>query len=196
VVSLQPRRRANRQAHVGHSHRKRLRPGGNQDQRVPPDAQIADGDLRADRDSDIDGIAELGQQIGGQHGWRRRRLPCWASPPVRWVGRTTVAPYEAAGTVIPARSRVVLFYAGANHDPQRFEQPDFFDVDRKALGHTGFGHGTHFCMGAHLGRLEVTVALNALFDRISRLELAGPVAWTRTPPLSGPTALPLRGVTA
>ena len=119
----------------------------------------------------------------------------WGSP-VQWVGRTTLAPYEAGGTVIPARSRVVLFYAGANRDPQRFDHPDVFDVDRKALGHTGFGHGTHFCMGAHLARLEATVALNALFDRISRLELAGPVAWTKTPSLSGPTALPLRGVAA
>jgi beta-dihydromenaquinone-9 omega-hydroxylase len=60
-------------------------------------------------------------------------------------------------------------------------------------GHTGFGHGSHFCLGAHLARLEVTVALNQLFDRVDRLELAGPVTWTTTPSLSGPTSVPLRG---
>ncbi len=119
----------------------------------------------------------------------------WGSP-VQWVARTTLTPHEVAGTVIPARSRVVLFYAGANRDPHRFDDPDRFDVDRKAIGHTGFGHSMHFCMGAHLARLEVTVALNALFDRFSRLELAGPVTWTTTPSLSGPTSVPLRGVTA
>jgi len=88
----------------------------------------------------------------------------------------------------------VLFYAGANRDPQRFDDPDHFDVDRKPIGHTGFGHGAHFCMGAHLARLEVAVALNGLFDRIAGLELAGPVAWTTTPSLSGPTSVPVRAV--
>ncbi|MFN8226883.1 MAG: cytochrome P450 [Mycobacterium sp.] len=115
----------------------------------------------------------------------------WGSP-VQWVARTALAPYAVGDTVIPAKSRVVLFYAGANRDPARFNNPADFDIDRKALGHCGFGHGAHFCMGAHLARLEVKVALNALFDRFSRLEVAGPVRWTTTPSLSGPTGLPMR----
>jgi cytochrome P450 len=116
----------------------------------------------------------------------------WGSP-AQWVARSTLAPYPVGDTVIPARSRVVLFYAGANRDPHRFADPDRFDIDRTSLGHTGFGHGAHFCMGAHLARLEVTVALNQLFDRVAHLELAGPVRWTTTPSLSGPTSVPLRG---
>lgn len=115
----------------------------------------------------------------------------WGSP-VQWVARTALAPYRVGSTVIPARSRVVLFYAGANRDPRRFEDPDRFDITRKPLGHIAFGHGAHFCMGAHLARLEVVVALNALFDRIENLELAGPIRWTTTPSLSGPTSLPVR----
>jgi cytochrome P450 len=117
----------------------------------------------------------------------------WGSP-VQWVTRTTLAPYEVADIVIPVRSRVVLFYAGANRDPHRFVDPDTFDVDRKPFGHNGFGHGSHFCMGAHLARLEVTIALNGLFDRIAALEIAGPVTWTTTPSLSGPTSVPVRAV--
>ena len=119
----------------------------------------------------------------------------WGSP-VQWVTRTTLTPYEIADTVIPARSRVVLFYAGANRDPRRFADPDRFDVERKPVGHAGFGHGSHFCMGAHLARLEVVVALNGLFDRIAGLELAGQLKWTTTPSLSGPTSVPLRAVAA
>ncbi len=119
----------------------------------------------------------------------------WGSP-VQWVARTTLVPYEVDGVMIPARSRVVLFFAGANRDPDRFVDPDRFDVERKPVGHTGFGHGTHFCMGAHLARLEVKVALEKLFDRFERLELAGPVTWTTTPSLSGPISLPLRGIEA
>ncbi|MCV7301515.1 cytochrome P450 [Mycobacterium barrassiae] len=115
----------------------------------------------------------------------------WGSP-VQWVTRTTLAPYRVGDAVIPERSRVVLFYAGANRDPRRFDDPDRFDFERKPVGHTGFGHGAHFCLGAHLARLEVTVALNGLFDRIAGLELAGPVIWTTTPSLSGPTSLPVR----
>jgi beta-dihydromenaquinone-9 omega-hydroxylase len=119
----------------------------------------------------------------------------WGSP-VQWVARAALAPYRVGQTVIPARARVLLFYAGANRDPRRFTAPDRFDIDRKVTGHTGFGHGAHFCMGAHLARLEVTVALNALLDRVSRIEVAGPVRWTTTASLSGPTSLPMRAVRA
>jgi len=119
----------------------------------------------------------------------------WASP-VQWVARTTKAPYQVHGTLIPPKSRVVLFYAGANRDPEKFAHPDRYDIDRDSTGHVGFGHGTHFCMGAHLARLEVKVALTQLLDRVQHLELAGPITWTTTPSLSGPTAVPLRATPA
>lgn len=115
----------------------------------------------------------------------------WGAP-VQWVARTTSAPYEVGGTVIPPRSRVVLFYAGANRDPERYSRPDDFDIDRADGGHLSFGHGIHYCMGAHLARLEVTVALNQIFDVARRIELAGPVRWTTTPSLSGPVHVPVR----
>lgn len=112
--------------------------------------------------------------------------------PVQWVGRTALAPYRVGDVTIPPRSRVVLFYAGANRDPERFERPDEFDIDRVDSGHVSFGHGAHFCMGAHLARLEVRVALNQILDAVERIELAGPVTWTTTPSLSGPTSVPVR----
>lgn len=114
--------------------------------------------------------------------------------PVQWVGRTTLAPYTIGDITIPPRSRVVLFYAGANHDPDRFDRPEDFDIDRGGAGHVTFGHGAHFCMGAHLARLEVRVALNQILDAAERIELAGPVTWTTTPSLSGPTSVPIHVV--
>ncbi|MDY6999212.1 MAG: cytochrome P450 [Actinomycetota bacterium] len=114
--------------------------------------------------------------------------------PVQWVGRTALRPYRVGEVTIPPRSRVVLLYAGANHDPDRFDRPDEFDIDRGGAGHLTFGHGAHFCMGAHLARLEVRVALESILDAVERLELAGPVTWTTTPSLSGPTSVPVRAV--
>src|SRR5262249_45367458 len=113
---------------------------------------------------------------------------------VQWVGRTTLAPYAVGEVVIPSRSRVVLFYASANHDPERFPRPEEFDIDRGGAGHVTFGHGAPFCMGAHLALMEVRIALNQIFDAAERIELAGPVTWTTTPSLSGPTSVPIRMV--
>ena len=77
----------------------------------------------------------------------------WGSP-VQWVARTATAPYEIGDTVIPKDAKAVLFYASANRDPAKFAEPDRFDIHRDTTGHLAFGHGLHFCLGAHLARLE------------------------------------------
>lgn len=115
----------------------------------------------------------------------------WGSP-VQWVARTTTTDYPIGDTVIPRGGRVVLFYASANRDPARFADPDRFDIHRAATGHLAFGHGIHFCLGAHLARLEVVTAIDHLLDEVDGLELAGPVRWGTTPSLQGPVSVPLR----
>ncbi|GAY17507.1 cytochrome P450 [Mycobacterium sp. shizuoka-1] len=115
----------------------------------------------------------------------------WGSP-VQWVTRVATAPYEVGGTVIPAGGKVVLFYASANRDPAKFAEPDRLDITRDTTGHLSFGHGLHFCLGAHLARLETITAVNHLLDQIDGLELAGPVRWGTTPSLQGPASLPVR----
>ncbi|UUO00820.1 cytochrome P450 [Mycolicibacterium novocastrense] len=132
--------------------------------------------LRAQRDADS----------------RRHRRGVALGLPVQWVARTTLVPYPVGGVTIPAHARVVLFYAGANRDPERFENPDAFDIDRGAVRHLTFGHGAHYCMGAHLARLEAQVVLNQMFDAVTHLELAGPILWTTTPSLSGPRSVPVK----
>ncbi len=115
----------------------------------------------------------------------------WGSP-VQWVARTTTADYEIGDTVIPRGARVVLFYASANRDPAKFADPDRFDIHRVTAGHLAFGHGIHFCLGAHLARLEVVTAIGHLLDEVEGLELAGPVRWGSTPSLQGPVSVPVR----
>lgn len=115
----------------------------------------------------------------------------WGSP-VQWVTRTTTVPVEVGATLIPRGARVVLFYASANRDPARFEEPDRYDIARNTIGHLAFGHGVHFCLGAHLARLEVITAIDRLLDEVAGLELAGPVRWGTTPSLQGPASVPLR----
>ncbi|MBS9534819.1 cytochrome P450 [Mycobacterium sp. M1] len=115
----------------------------------------------------------------------------WGSP-VQWVARTTTVDHPVGDTVIPRGARVVLFYASANRDPARFARPDDFDIHRPTVGHLAFGHGIHFCLGAHLARLEVITAVDHLLDHVDGLELAGPVRWGTTPSLQGPVSVPVR----
>ncbi len=60
----------------------------------------------------------------------------------------------------------------ADRDPARFDEPDTFDIRRNAIGHLGFGHGAHQCLGQQLARVEMRVALPALLTRFPTLRLA------------------------
>ena len=60
----------------------------------------------------------------------------------------------------------------AVRDPALYDQPDVFDPARPAKAHAAFGGGLHFCVGAPLARLEMQIALRALFDHAPNLQLA------------------------
>jgi cytochrome P450 len=79
----------------------------------------------------------------------------------RWV-REDIDYY---GTTLPTGSAVLLIMASANRDPRRFENPDVYDVTRNDVQHVTFGYGLHFCLGAHLARLEGRVALDEFLKR-------------------------------
>ena len=59
----------------------------------------------------------------------------------------------------------------ANRDPDRFNDPDEFDIDRRPTKLLTFGKGVHFCLGSHLARAEMQVALQVLLDRLQGLRL-------------------------
>ncbi|MFE5690226.1 cytochrome P450 [Streptomyces sp. NPDC056512] len=107
--------------------------------------------------------------------------------------RFTVEDTEVGGTVIPGGSAVLVGLAAADHDPERFPEPDRFDIRRDARGHIAFGHGLHHCLGAPLARLEGQVALRALLDRAPALALDGPADdWLPGMLIRGVRSLPVR----
>ena len=98
---------------------------------------------------------------------------------------------EVGGEKIPKGALVMLMIGSANRDPERWPEPDRFDLTRDTAGHLGFGFGIHFCLGSHLARLETRSALEAIVTRLPKLRFDGEVTRTTMPILRGPTHLPL-----
>lgn len=87
--------------------------------------------------------------------------------------RTAREDVELDGTAIRAGQRVSVALSAANRDPDQFPDPDSLDLARDAKGHVALGHGRHMCLGQHLVRTELEVALGALVRRFPRLRLTG-----------------------
>ncbi|MFD7443334.1 cytochrome P450 [Streptomyces sp. NPDC059909] len=82
--------------------------------------------------------------------------------------------------VIPAGQAVLVALAAADRDPDRFPEPDRFDIRGENRGHLAFGHGMHYCLGAPLARLEAGIAIRTLLERCPDLALdpeGGPLDW-------------------
>jgi 4-methoxybenzoate monooxygenase (O-demethylating) len=115
----------------------------------------------------------------------------WGSP-VQTFFRTATREVTVAGTTIKPDEKVLLFLAAANRDPRRFNDPDQFDIRRKAAGHVGFGAGIHLCVGAAFARMEGEALLQALARNITALEPAGDPVPRLNNTLCGFSSLPLR----
>ena len=94
--------------------------------------------------------------------------------PLHMFTRYALVDVEIGGERMKAGEQVGLLLGAANRDPQRYPDPDRFEPARDASGHTSFGAGIHFCLGAPLARLELEVALPLLFRRLPGLALAEP----------------------
>jgi cytochrome P450 len=81
------------------------------------------------------------------------------------------------GVALPAGALVRLVWGAANRDPREFEDAERFDVARPLRRHLGFGHGIHFCLGAHLARLEARVAFEELLARLPDYALERAPGW-------------------
>ena len=95
---------------------------------------------------------------------------------------------------IPSGEFVVIALLAANHDPDKFDEPDRLDVNRNPNAHLAFGHGIHYCLGAPLARLEAQIALGRLLDRFDRITLDNTATLQYRPStlMRGLTALPVR----
>ncbi|WFB84634.1 MULTISPECIES: cytochrome P450 [Streptomyces] len=87
--------------------------------------------------------------------------------------RVAAEDIELSGRTVPADDGVIALLAGANHDPEQFDDPEKVDFHRTDNHHVAFGYGVHQCVGQHLARLELEVALETLLRRVPTLRLAG-----------------------
>ena len=98
--------------------------------------------------------------------------------PTQALPRIATRDLELHGATIPAGDEVMLVWGAANHDERAFEDPERFDIRRSSgVRQLSLGHGIHFCMGAHLARMEGRVAFEELLSRIPHYELETEPGW-------------------
>ena len=107
-------------------------------------------------------------------------------------GRFSLRDTTYHDVVIPARSKVALLTGSAGRDERQYERADTFDVTRTGIRHISFGHGSHFCLGAALARLEARVALEETLKRFPTWEVdEGNVSYVHTNSVRGPASVPI-----
>ena len=92
-------------------------------------------------------------------------------PPLHIFTRYAYADLDIGSHTIRAGAQIALVLGAAGRDPRKCVVPHVFDPFRTPVGHAAFGGGTHFCVGAPLARLEMQIALAALFQHVPRLKL-------------------------
>jgi cytochrome P450 len=92
--------------------------------------------------------------------------------PLQYFERTATSDIEISGVEIKQGQKIVSLLGSANRDETVFSNANQFEVSRNPNPHIGFGAGIHFCIGAPLARLEMSVSLPALLKRFPNLELA------------------------
>ncbi|MGI5531758.1 cytochrome P450 [Streptomyces syringium] len=113
-------------------------------------------------------------------------------PPVMDFRRTATRDTELGGRRIRRGEKVVVFHASANRDERVFPDPDRFDITRAPNDHVSFGFGPHFCLGAHLARVQLRTMLRVTIDRLPGLERAGEAVRLASNFQNGLKRLPVR----
>ena len=109
----------------------------------------------------------------------------WASPAMNFR-RTSTEDHDLAGVRIAAGDKVVMSFTSANRDERQFTDADVFDPWRDPNEHVGFGGGgPHFCIGAHLARLNIHLLLEEMLQRVEGFELVGPTKRLRSNAFAG-----------
>jgi cytochrome P450 len=115
----------------------------------------------------------------------------WRAPS-QYQGRFSVADREFHGVTIPAGNPVLIVTGAANRDPRAYQDPDRFDISRDQPMPISFGHGIHYCIGAHLARLEGRIAFDELYRRWPglRVDLDG-IRYVHMTNVAGPSSVPV-----
>jgi cytochrome P450 len=113
-------------------------------------------------------------------------------PPVHTEPRYASREVELAGESIGQGERLRLLWAAANRDPERFEDPDRFDVTRSEIKHLAFGVGRHYCLGASLAKQEIATAISTLARRFPDMRMVeAEPRWRPSFNVHGVSELPL-----
>jgi len=112
--------------------------------------------------------------------------------PVMIFRRTAAEDTELAGQKIHAGDKVVVSFISANRDERVFDRADEFAIHREPNPHVAFGHGPHFCLGAHLARIQMQAIFAELIRRLEHIELAGEVRYLRSNFQRGMKYFPVR----
>jgi cytochrome P450 len=116
-------------------------------------------------------------------------LRYWA--PFYWCLRELTRPVELEGAALGEGELIAVMLGSANHDEREFEDPTTFDIHRENH-HVAFGHGSHFCVGAHLARAEAQIAIEAILPHLDRFMLSDePLALAESQFLQGFQRIPV-----
>jgi cytochrome P450 len=106
--------------------------------------------------------------------------------------RKAVEDVELGGVRMPAGTLVIVNTAAANRDPAVYDDPDRLDITREGPATMlTFGGGIHYCLGAHLARLELAQALTVITRRMPNPRRTGPAPWKPLLGITGPTTVPI-----
>jgi cytochrome P450 len=112
--------------------------------------------------------------------------------PVKHFMRTCQQPFAVGGTTFEPGDHVLLSFASANRDEAVFTDASKLDVRREnATSQLAFGFGRHFCLGAHLARMEIRAIFRELLGRVEDIELNGLPTWVRANFVQGPKSIPI-----
>ena len=105
--------------------------------------------------------------------------------------RVVMRDKELHGQTMKAGDKVALAFGSGNRDGRKFANPDVFDIDRRPLGHLGFGSGKHFCLGSQMARLVTEIAMKRFLARVPDYSLTvEKLAWNSSSNFRSPVALP------
>jgi cytochrome P450 len=106
--------------------------------------------------------------------------------------RVATTDVELGSVLIPEGAYVLANTAAANRDPAVYDDPERLDITRQGPAPMlTFGGGVHYCLGAHLARVELAEALKVITRRMPNARCTGPVPWKPPAGICGPTSLPI-----
>lgn len=146
------------------------------------------------------GMLGLLSTVDAQHTLRKypELIPYAVEEMLRWwtpvmhFRRTATVDTELAGARIRAGDKVVVWFSSANRDERAFPDPDSFQITRTPNDHLTFGHGPHFCLGAHLARVQIRAMFAAVLDLLGEVELTAEPRRLRSNFQNGIKHLPIR----